>query len=288
MLITLIVISFIVLVFISFWMKTPVRKGAVFTKAQINKDVEIVTIAQFNDCMMANLAKIKLESEDIECFLDNENIIIMNWFYWNTVGGVKLQVKISDAQKALDILNTKVTPTETEQKAMHSTRGIHCLKCNSIMVYPNRIHWREAFFAVFLLGFPILFRNKEWECRECGHRWGYKKVNPESLKNIKFWDGLLFVVDVLGILSFITLFLVTTQKAVRLRYEENYGFWFFSYILMSIPNWIYFIMFAAILGFYVVKRHDIKDVLKRLRIDLIVFAFLIGCLIIIFATIERY
>ena len=177
MLITLIVISFIILVFISFWMSASVRKWKIFTKAQVSKDVKIVTIAQFNDCVMANLAKIKLESENIGCFLDNENIINMNWFYWNTVGGVKLQVKASDAQKALNILNTKVTLTETEQKAIHSNRGIHCPKCNSIMVYPEKINWRGTFWVVLLLGFPILLRNKkkEWECRDCGYRWDYKR-----------------------------------------------------------------------------------------------------------------
>ncbi|MBI5778560.1 MAG: DUF2007 domain-containing protein [Planctomycetes bacterium] len=51
------------------------------------------------------MARIRLEEEGIECFIQNENIAIWKHFT-GTVGGfsIELQVRESDADKALQII----------------------------------------------------------------------------------------------------------------------------------------------------------------------------------------
>jgi len=63
----------------------------------------IVTIKVFNNTMDAYILKSKLESENINCFLLNENIgsLYPNNF---SIGGIKLKISEHDIDKALDII----------------------------------------------------------------------------------------------------------------------------------------------------------------------------------------
>ncbi len=46
----------------------------------------------------------KLQDEGIECFLEGENTLTAHPFLSNAIGGVKLNIRQSDAEKALQIL----------------------------------------------------------------------------------------------------------------------------------------------------------------------------------------
>jgi hypothetical protein len=71
---------------------------------------KLVAVRQFRDMPDALLAKGLLESAGIECFFGDENIVRLDWFISNLVGGVKLLVKPEDAALADDIL--KNPPSE--------------------------------------------------------------------------------------------------------------------------------------------------------------------------------
>jgi hypothetical protein len=63
-----------------------------------------VTVATFWQPMDAQLARIKLESEEIPCVLLDENLVATDWLYANAVGGIKLKVpprELDRAQRAL-------------------------------------------------------------------------------------------------------------------------------------------------------------------------------------------
>ena len=64
----------------------------------------LITIASFDHTLDANLAKTRLEAEGIDCVLTDEHITSMNWFWVPAIGGVRLQVRESDAGRALEIL----------------------------------------------------------------------------------------------------------------------------------------------------------------------------------------
>ncbi|MCC7302049.1 MAG: DUF2007 domain-containing protein [Bacteroidia bacterium] len=63
-----------------------------------------ITVASFNAPHDAYIMKAYLESEGIECFLKDELTVQVNIFYSNAIGGVKLQVREEDVEKAKDVL----------------------------------------------------------------------------------------------------------------------------------------------------------------------------------------
>ncbi len=75
----------------------------------------VVTVRQFLTVQEAIMAKGILDSAGLESYLADENVISMNWLYSNALGGVKLQVRSTDAAIASDLLNQK--PSEAEASA---------------------------------------------------------------------------------------------------------------------------------------------------------------------------
>ena len=63
---------------------------------------KLVTIATYANSVEANLAKIKLASEDIDCFLAGEHAVAV---YSGAFGEIKLQVKQSDVARAMEVLS---------------------------------------------------------------------------------------------------------------------------------------------------------------------------------------
>ena len=88
-----------------------------------------VTIESYDKVYQAQVAKLALEQEGIECFLENETIISMDWFLSNAVGGVKLQVASEDSDTAFRILQS-IKDSQIENETALSGIKIVCL-CNS-------------------------------------------------------------------------------------------------------------------------------------------------------------
>src|SRR5450631_2392073 len=73
-------------------------RGLAITVEESSKSVDVieerdlVMIRRFQSLTEALLAKGSLESSGIECFLIDDNMIRMDWFISNLLGGVKLMV----------------------------------------------------------------------------------------------------------------------------------------------------------------------------------------------------
>lgn len=74
----------------------------------------LITIATFSQPIMAELARTRLEAESIGCFIADESIVMMNPFYSPAVGGVKLQVRESDIQRALEVLRQRSDAADSD------------------------------------------------------------------------------------------------------------------------------------------------------------------------------
>ena len=64
----------------------------------------LVLLRRFRDLPEALLAKGKLDSAGVDCFLADENMVRMDWFISNLLGGVKLMVdgdRFAEASKLL-------------------------------------------------------------------------------------------------------------------------------------------------------------------------------------------
>ncbi len=64
-----------------------------------------VTIATYHSLTKAEAARLLLVHNGIEAILLNENIIAMDWFLMNAVGGIKLQTSSEDAERATNIID---------------------------------------------------------------------------------------------------------------------------------------------------------------------------------------
>jgi len=98
-----------------------------------------VVIEAYDKVYQAQVAKLALEQEGIECFLENETIVSMDWFLSNAVGGIKLQVASVDASKAIRVLQ-ELKDLQVERE--HSSQGIRivclCKGCKKIVSFDGR------------------------------------------------------------------------------------------------------------------------------------------------------
>ena len=70
----------------------------------------VVMLRRFRDLPEALLAKGMLESAGIHCFLADDNMVRMDWFISNLLGGVKLMVEAEDFAEASRVLNEPAPP----------------------------------------------------------------------------------------------------------------------------------------------------------------------------------
>ncbi len=122
----------------------------------------------------AELARIKLESAGIPCFLADREFTAMYWLYSGANRGVKLQVKRSDAERALAVLGPEpaAPDREAEREAGAEESGTpSCPRCHSNEVVYERFSRRFFYLSVLLLGFPLLWGRRRYRCDRCGYTW---------------------------------------------------------------------------------------------------------------------
>src|SRR5271168_4109843 len=92
-----------------------------------------VTLRQFRDLPEALLAKGGLESAGIEAYLVDDNMIRMDWFISNLLGGIKLKVRPEDAEAASEILSQPI-PEMLDVEGIGSFEQPKCPQCQSLDV----------------------------------------------------------------------------------------------------------------------------------------------------------
>lgn len=75
----------------------------------------LVTVATFENTTQAQVAKIALEAEGIKAVLGDEMTVDLFWNLSNAIGGVKVQVLSSDADRAMEILERELGPDDGEE-----------------------------------------------------------------------------------------------------------------------------------------------------------------------------
>ncbi len=84
----------------------------------------LATVRQFRDLPDALLAKGMLDSVGIECFLADDNMVRLDWFISNLLGGIKLRVNEKDFREALRVLN-EPAPADFYREAADSDSDEH-------------------------------------------------------------------------------------------------------------------------------------------------------------------
>jgi hypothetical protein len=133
------------------------------------------TIRQFRDLPEALLAKGLLESAGLTCFLADDNIVRMDWFISNFVGGIKLQVRPEDESTALDVLAQPI-PDEFDFQGAEKYEQPRCPKCYSLDIAYEDINKPIAYTSAYL-GVPLPLKQNSWKCHTCGRQWEEDKAS---------------------------------------------------------------------------------------------------------------
>ena len=129
----------------------------------------LVTLRKFRDLPEALLAKGSLESSGIECYLGDDNMVRLDWFISNLIGGVKLRVRAQDIEAANEVLNQPI-PEEFEVEGVGEYHQPHCPECRSLDVAFNELN-KPVAFTTLILRVPVPLHSKGWKCHACGNTW---------------------------------------------------------------------------------------------------------------------
>ncbi|HXX94488.1 MAG TPA: DUF2007 domain-containing protein [Planctomycetota bacterium] len=121
----------------------------------------LVTVAAFDTPVKASILASRLEAEGIECFLADAETIAVHGLLAGAVGGVKVQVRGSDATKA-QAISSRVA-LEPASRA--------CPQCGSLEARRQGLSLPATLLLVLSLGILSLLFPVVWVCTRCGHRW---------------------------------------------------------------------------------------------------------------------
>lgn len=130
---------------------------------------DLVVVRQFRDLPEALLAKGSLESAGIECFFADDNMVRMDWFISNLVGGIKLCVRPEDADAAVELLDQPI-PADFDVEGVGSFQQPACPHCGAFDVSYETLHKPVAYTSAWI-GVPVPVPRKRWRCNSCHAEW---------------------------------------------------------------------------------------------------------------------
>ncbi len=130
--------------------------------------MNLITLKTFDNPVEAHLFRTVLENEGIPCEIFDELMVGLNPLYNITVGGVKLKIRESDLEAALEIINRVEAAPYTNE----TDKVITCPNCGSSNLYPGFKSLRgiKGFFtalaSILLFVYPFYIRSR-YRCKEC-------------------------------------------------------------------------------------------------------------------------
>ena len=132
---------------------------------------KLITIATFRMPMpdpggMAELAKLQLKFADIPCFLSGRNFTDTYWLYSVVDRGISLQVKYSDAKRAIAILE------DTHTVELDETDDFFvCPGCSATDITYEKFSRLAFYLSILLFKVPLTFLKRAYRCNACSHTW---------------------------------------------------------------------------------------------------------------------
>ncbi len=125
--------------------------------------MQTVTLKSFDNYFSANILLTRLQAEGIHCFLKDEYTVTIDPILSNAIGGIKLDVAVEDAEKAMALLAV------FDEAYL---RSAECPKChsNNIELVPKKdpgnmitavLTWLFSSYAVA--------PEKVYQCQQCGY-----------------------------------------------------------------------------------------------------------------------
>ena len=83
----------------------PIPSKTVHGETEVDSGNKPVILRKYRDMPAAFVEKSVLDDAGIECYLQDDNVVRMDWLWSNTMGGIKLIVRERDAEEAEKLLN---------------------------------------------------------------------------------------------------------------------------------------------------------------------------------------
>ena len=106
--------------------------------------------------------EVSVESYGIECLAKDELTVQIHNFYSQAIGGIRLQVRANDIERAKEILNDN-----PDLKTDFEDSKISCPNCNSGNVTKIKLNRVRSIVALMLIGLPIPFPARKYQCYKC-------------------------------------------------------------------------------------------------------------------------
>ena len=123
-----------------------------------------VQVASYSFPYEAHIAKSSLEAAYIQAIVVDEHMVNMNWCYSDAVGGVRVLVRKEDEELAREIISADYSQSLND---LVDEDERLCDNCHSRNLLPITIGKRSAFIVFLLLGFPLFFYKRGFQCEEC-------------------------------------------------------------------------------------------------------------------------
>jgi hypothetical protein len=131
----------------------------------------LVTVRRCRDLAEAYVGRSSLESAGIPAWIADENLVRMDWFYSNMVGGMRLQVDERDEAAAREILQEGVPGTITYGQDEVFAQPT-CPKCGSAEItLGDGTERGRSLAALYVLSIPVPPRVAAWHCEACCAEW---------------------------------------------------------------------------------------------------------------------
>lgn len=135
-----------------------------------------ITLKVFNTAIEAHILRSKLDSEGIQCYILDENIVTLNPMLNFAVGGIRLQVAEEDFDAAKAILNEMDEKPYTDEK----DNAIACPNCESTELYSDYKSTKNsksviALLTAFIFAVFPLYTKSVFKCKDCGTEFDRKK-----------------------------------------------------------------------------------------------------------------
>ena len=125
-----------------------------------------VVLESFSNYVDAHIILGRMQEENIDCWLKNENTTTIMPIWTTAIGGIQLMVHQVQAERATELLKAI-----KEEKRKH----MRCPKCGgSDVEYINTMrkpsNWLSA-AATFFLGDYAVMPEQRYHCFSCGEEW---------------------------------------------------------------------------------------------------------------------
>lgn len=135
-----------------------------------------VIIRRYRGLPEASVAKSVLDSAGIDCILADDNLVRLDWFYSNLVGGIKLLVPESEAEAAARLLEE--VRLEKFAVGVGEYQQPQCPRCKSMDVSLDGLDKSWTFAAMYITNLPIPVTTRAWKCHSCGNQWNEESELP--------------------------------------------------------------------------------------------------------------